>query len=278
MKTPTTSSPTFARPWTASPPEFDAPHALGITNDVKHTSLRAVALAGAMLLIPAFAAPAVAQTDNTAVAVNTVDGSSVFSFAFDIKRVGGDVVDPVNGAIAYASCTGCETVAVAIQIVLVSGSPEVVAPQNVAVAVNDDCELCLTLALAYQYVFGAGNEPIHFTKEGKERLKVVKKAFKDLEGTTMSTAELLPIVQALAQEVNDVVANEIVVGPPGQAKEAEAAGTADATATTSSSTVPSSTTTTTTAEPSTTATTATTAPADTTTTTTAPATTTTVQP
>ncbi|HEX6596883.1 MAG TPA: hypothetical protein VF045_08105, partial [Acidimicrobiales bacterium] len=164
---------------------------------MKRTSLRAVALAGAMLFLFALAAPALAQTDNTAVAVNTEDGSSVFSFAFDIKRVGGDVVDPLNGAVAYASCTDCETVAVAIQIVLVSGDPDVVAPQNVAVAVNDDCELCLTLALAYQYVFGAGDEPLHFTKEGKERLKEVKKAFKELEGTTMSTAELLPIVQAL---------------------------------------------------------------------------------
>lgn len=244
---------------------------------MKRTTLWAVALAGTLLVVPVLAAPASAQDDNTAVATNTDDGSSVFSFAFSINRVAGDVVDPVNGAVAYASCTDCETVAVSIQVVLVSGDPDVIAPQNVAVSVNDNCDLCLTLALAYQFVFAGGDEPVHFTKEGKERLKVVKKAFKDLEDASLSAAELLPIVQALAQEVNDVVANEIVVGPPGQAKEDPA--TADAAASTTSSTVPSTTTSTTTATP-TTATTATTAPSDssTTTTTTAPPVTTTVQP
>lgn len=218
---------------------------------MKRTTFGAVALVGALLVPPALGAPALAQDDNVAVAENTEDGSSVFRFAFTIKRVAGDVVDPTNAAVAYASCEGCATVAVAMQVVLVSGDPEVVAPQNVAVAVNEDCDLCVTLALAYQYVLVAGDEPVHFTKEGKERLKEVKRAFKELERSDLAPEEVLARVQALAQVVNDVVANEVVVGPPGQAKkEAEA----DAAASTSTS-APATTTTSTTAGDATTTTT-----------------------
>lgn len=237
------------------------------------------ALVGVLLVPPAFAATASAQ-DNTAVAVNTEDGSSVFQFAFSIKKVANDVVDPTNAAVAYASCEGCETVAVAIQVVLVSGDPSVVAPQNVAVAVNDDCDVCTTLAYAYQFVFGSGDEPVHFTKEGKEKLHAVKKAFKELQKQDLPLEVVLPAVNALAQQVNDVVMNEIVVGPPGQAKKDDASATADAapssttststTALTSTTAAPATTTTTAGALAGSTTTSPTTAPSSTTSTTAAP--------
>src|SRR5215210_164304 len=89
------------------------------------------------LLIAAVAAlgaasPAMAQGgsgDNAAVAVNTKDGSSVFKLAFDIRRTMSDVVDNGNAAVAYASCEECQTIAIAIQIVLVMGDPEIVTPE-----------------------------------------------------------------------------------------------------------------------------------------------------
>lgn len=58
--------------------------------------------------------------DNLAQAVNEEDGSSVFDFAFSIRRVAGEVVDEQNLAVAYASCVECQTVAIALQIVLVA--------------------------------------------------------------------------------------------------------------------------------------------------------------
>ena len=57
--------------------------------------------------------------DNAAVAINTKDGATVFKVAFAIRHVMNGVVDQTNGAVAYASCTDCTTVAIAIEIVLV---------------------------------------------------------------------------------------------------------------------------------------------------------------
>jgi putative peptide zinc metalloprotease protein len=90
------------------------------------------------------------SADNAAVAINTKDGKSIFDFAFSIRRVAGDVVDETNAAVAYNECEECRAVAVAIQIVLVVGHPSVVTPTNLAVAVNYQCTLCESLAMAYQ--------------------------------------------------------------------------------------------------------------------------------
>src|SRR4051794_38824808 len=101
----------------------------------------ALLVLGSMLVAATFsvAAPASAQStgnDNTAVATNTKDDSFVFKFAFKVSKTAGDTVDASNGAAAVSSCSYCETVAVAIQVVLVSGDPSTVAPSNVAVAYN----------------------------------------------------------------------------------------------------------------------------------------------
>ena len=81
------------------------------------------------------ARPQLAQAqggDNTAVAVNTKDGSSIFKVAFAIRHVMSDVVDQSNAAVAVSSCTDCQTVAVAIEIVLVESNASTVEPKNVA--------------------------------------------------------------------------------------------------------------------------------------------------
>jgi putative peptide zinc metalloprotease protein len=222
-----------------------------------------IALTG-LLIGPVLATPAAAQ-DTGAVAVNTKDDSSVFKLAFSIKRVGDEVVDPGNAAVAYASCTGCETVAISFQIVLVSGEPDVVAPENVAIAINDQCTLCETLAMAYQWVFGNGDEPVHFTPEGRQRLQEIKKQFKDLKHQDLTLEEIRARVRALAEQVNDVVVNEMVASPPGQAKQTATSTTAAPTTTPTTSaaltttTTTSATSTTTAPPPSSTSTTSTTA-------------------
>ena len=101
-------------------------------------------LAGATLALSlqvAAPAAAVAQ-DNAAVAVNQKDGSSLFKFAFDIRRVMNGVVDQGNAAVAYSSCEECQTVAVAIQLILIMSDPDVVSPENLALAINYECTLC----------------------------------------------------------------------------------------------------------------------------------------
>jgi len=64
----------------------------------------------------------------------------------------GATVANQNIAYAHATCTGCRTVAVAVQIVIVEGSGTDFRPTNAAVAVNENCNSCQTFAFARQFV------------------------------------------------------------------------------------------------------------------------------
>lgn len=102
--------------------------------------------------------------DNQALAVNTTDGTTVYDAAFAMVYVtdGSDALN-VNEAHAYASCSSCSAVSVAYQVVFVidtdATDDNVVAPQNLAGALNYECANCLTYALARQ-VFVTLDEPL----------------------------------------------------------------------------------------------------------------------
>jgi hypothetical protein len=164
------------------------------------------------------AAPASAQStgnDNTAVVTNTKDDSSVFKFAFKVTRAAGDTVDAGNAAAAVSSCNSCETVAVAIQVVLVSGTPDTYTPTNVAIAYNQDCSECTTLADAFQFVFGTGPRPAHLTPEGNRRLAEIRQEYEQLRHSGLPVDQLQARIEELAQEVYDVFRTDLVsAGPP----------------------------------------------------------------
>lgn len=89
--------------------------------------------------------------DNQALAVNTTDGTVTYDVAFALIWADGDEpVTTTNEAFAAASCEGCTAVAVAFQVVLVTGQTDVAVPANLSVAVNHECSSCLTYALAVQ--------------------------------------------------------------------------------------------------------------------------------
>jgi putative peptide zinc metalloprotease protein len=179
--------------------------------------------------------------DNTAIAINTKDGSALFKFAFSVKRVAGDVVDNGNAAVAFASCENCRTVAIAIQIVLVTGDPSVVTPTNLALAFNFECTLCETMASAYQFVFGNGDN-MRFTAEGRRTLAEIRRAFHDLrkEADQLTLAEIDARVRELVDRIRVVLQNELV--PAGTAKqdgdEPQPTTTAPTTTTTPTTTQP----------------------------------------
>lgn len=175
--------------------------------------LAVVAAAVLMLLMPAV--PASAQGDTTAIAINTKDGFDVFKLAFQIRRATQDVVDTGNGAVAYASCTDCQTVAIAIQVVLISGyDSSVVAPENLAIAINDNCVLCDTLASAYQFVLTAEGT-LRFTAEGRQRLAKIRQALHDLRKADLTGAEIQATLDTLMDELADILSTELVeAGPP----------------------------------------------------------------
>ena len=100
-----------------------------------------------------FSRPAAPEAgDNQALAINTLDGSTVYDVAFALVWADGDRVLNTNEAYAFASCTGCRTVSVGFQVVLVLGQANVVVPQNLAGTINYNCVECVTYALATQLV------------------------------------------------------------------------------------------------------------------------------
>jgi putative peptide zinc metalloprotease protein len=237
-----------------------------------------------LVLLVAFglvsAAPVAAQEgdsgssggDNTAIALNTKDGSSLFKYAFSVTKATGEVVDAGNAAVAYASCVECTTVAVAIQFVIVQGSPDTFTPENLAIAMNESCTLCETMALAYQVVIQTDG-PVRLSGEGRRRLQELLLQLHELEDSGLALEELHARVEEIVHQMTEVLSTQLIpIGRPED--DAASASTAASTTTTVRDTATSTSTTeavrsttTTTPSGSTTTTTTTSTPSTTTTTT-----------
>jgi putative peptide zinc metalloprotease protein len=147
--------------------------------------------------------------NNNAVAINTHDGKSVFSLAFSIVRAGGDSVTNSNIAFAYASCTSCETVAIAFQVVLITGDPSVIAPTNEAVAINYMCTLCTTFADAVQFVISTPG-PVTFTSEGWREIAEIRRELEKLRHADLPIDQLAAAVEQLRRRLATVLATQLV--------------------------------------------------------------------
>jgi putative peptide zinc metalloprotease protein len=84
--------------------------------------------------------------------VNLSDATYRARASVQLGRIGGHNVRPVNLAFARATCTDCQTLAVAFQVSIYRRGASEVTPQNAAVAVNAGCLRCVTAAWAVQYV------------------------------------------------------------------------------------------------------------------------------
>jgi putative peptide zinc metalloprotease protein len=208
--------------------------------------------------------------DTSAVAINTKDGSSVFRLAFQIRQVSGSVVDDQNAAVAYSSCTACQTVAISIQILLISSDPTVFTPINEAIAINQNCTSCDTLAAAYQFAVGIETR-LKFTADGRQELAKIRHQLEALRGlsTSQIDAELPPLMSQLVSVLHNQLIG--VNQPAGQGNATSAPadtsspGPGSSTPATTNAPTPTSTSTT---PPGTTGTTTSTTPTTTTTTTT----------
>ncbi len=170
-------------------------------------------LLAAVLAVTVFQLPAapVRAADNVAVTINMKDGFSIWSFAFKVTRVMGDVVDDSNAAASVSSCTDCQSIAVALQVVLIMGEATVIAPTNLALALNVECTSCETLASAYQWVFTTGG-PVRFTPEGNRRLAEIRRAFIELlaNAENLTLADLQAQIDDLSEQLSDVVETQLL--------------------------------------------------------------------
>lgn len=178
--------------------------------------LASLTLSAVLLSTLGATAPAQASGHTIASAINTTDGSSLFDFAFQIRRVMHGAVDQTNLAVAYASCENCQTVAVSFQVVLVTGDADEVTPENVAIAVNEECSSCATLASAYQFVLSTDG-PVRFTPDGNRRLAEMRQRLTELSRSDLGVEELQAEFDLIAADLRDVLANQLVqAGPRGR--------------------------------------------------------------
>jgi putative peptide zinc metalloprotease protein len=169
---------------------------------------RIILLAAVLLSVAAAPAPAFAA-DDAAVAVNLKDGAEVIRFSFNIRKTLSQVVDDTNAAVAYSSCEDCRTIALSIQVVLVLSDPDVVTPENLALAINSNCTSCETLASAYQFVLGTGGK-VRFTAEGRQRLAELRKQLRELLQSGLPIAELQSKIDELMDELRDILESDLV--------------------------------------------------------------------
>jgi hypothetical protein len=107
-----------------------------------------------------------------------------------LVRISGPTVRPANTAIALGeSCTGCQTIAVALQLVLYAkGTAHDVSPSNAAVAVNAACNACITIAHADQYVLGV-DDPKQDVADVRSLINAMQRELNAIDNDPSVTAD-----------------------------------------------------------------------------------------
>src|SRR5438067_6493013 len=88
---------------------------------------------------------------NIVVVTNRSDSAMRVRGNVDVNHIPGSTASPLNYAGAVASCTDCQTYAIALQIDLISKDATVIEPKNQAIALNVQCTRCRTVAQAIQF-------------------------------------------------------------------------------------------------------------------------------
>ncbi len=169
--------------------------------------LGSTAALAALLLVglqpaPASAAPSKAAfNDQKVIELKKTAGTRKSASGLAYHHTEADRVSATNVAVAYASCDGCRAVSLSFQIVLADRRPEKVDVRNVAVAMNEKCRRCETLALAYQVVVTSDRQT-RLSGQGRVGIAWVRHRLDILA----RSGKPLPQIREDARELMDVVA------------------------------------------------------------------------
>jgi hypothetical protein len=126
--------------------------------------------------------------------VNKKDGGFLARSAVSLHRTSTGKVQPKNIAVAEGQCTDCVTMAIALQVFIYQrGAPDI-QPQNIALAVNNACTRCVTIARAIQYVIPV-DDPSAVPSDVRELLK-------DMENELRYFAQVKTVSELDANEAN----------------------------------------------------------------------------
>jgi hypothetical protein len=172
------------------------------------------ALVAAFIAMPATSAEAGTRYNQAVAYTNGRDRVDV-SVSFRIAYDHGPIVTANNFAFARGSyCTGCRTVAIALQIDLVSGPVTKVNATNVSLAKNVKCVRCDTVADAHQFVVAPGTEDVGFTQQGSSQLRAIKRELIADAWKAQPGAQLQAEINALIARVESVLRTQLVSEKP----------------------------------------------------------------
>lgn len=147
--------------------------------------------------------------DNIAVAVNTRDGSTVYAVRLKVVMTAADVVDSGNAAVAAASCSDCQTVAIALEGVLATGSPSSVTVTNLALALNEECSSCRTLAYAYQHLQTTDGR-VRITGAGRHGIALLRQQLNALRTSGLDIDAVKAEVDRIVREFARILETEVL--------------------------------------------------------------------
>jgi putative peptide zinc metalloprotease protein len=150
--------------------------------------------------------------DNRATAVNTQDNTSVSDLVASLAVVGEGPADQANEAFAAASCRDCSAIAVAFQVVLIVGSVHEITSVNSAVAINYDCNNCITAAFAYQIVATLLAAP---SDSLLEQLSIVLQRVNQLQAIlgTLTPEQIHLLLEEIQRDVLGTLAGALALQP-----------------------------------------------------------------
>lgn len=159
--------------------------------------------------MPATAEDGSGGQDNVVYLHNTSDGNVLQRARTAIAFDAGQSVTNQNTAQAVGqNCTGCRTVAVAVQVIIVEGYPSNFQPQNLALALNDNCTSCATFAYAYQYVLQPGHR-VTISESGQERIDHIRRQIDQVTRSGLDFPTMSAKLDGLSAQLVQVTQQEM---------------------------------------------------------------------
>jgi hypothetical protein len=144
---------------------------------------------------------------NQVIVHNQSDDKLLMRGRVDLQHVPGRYVAPVNYAEAEGSCMNCQTLAIALQIDLISTTATTIAPENVAVALNLHCTGCFTSARALQYVIQV-DDPTEVPDRARDLVQTMNRELSVVQHSPqMTVAEAQSRIDAVVAQFRDLAAN-----------------------------------------------------------------------
>jgi hypothetical protein len=147
--------------------------------------------------------PAAGGGDNIVQVVNHSDSQFRMNGRIQLNQIPGPNVGPKNEALAFSSCTGCETMAVALQIDLMSPSARNVQPFNLAQTKNYRCTGCEGFSWALQYVITV-DDPTQVPSDVRELIRQMDATLRDIKTGNYTVSQAIQKVEAVIAQFKEL--------------------------------------------------------------------------